>query len=52
MINGIRTIYPQGLNKVFGSMFHVDSRVRHETPKESWRRQRYESNNEDHSPNI
>ena len=50
MINKIRTIHPQGLNKEFGLKFCKGSRVRHETPEESQRThwpKHCECNNED-----
>ena len=34
MVNGIKTIYPRGLNKGFGSNFCVGSQVWHESPEE------------------
>ena len=34
MVNGIRTIHSQGLNKSFSSKFCLDSRVQHETTEE------------------
>ena len=37
MVNGIRTIYPRGLNKRLGLKFRVGSRVLHETPEEGRR---------------
>ena len=40
MVDGIRTIYPSGLNEGFGSKVHVGSRVRHETPEEGRRTHR------------
>ena len=33
----MRTIYLCGLNKEFGSKFHVGSQVWQETPEEGWR---------------
>ena len=34
MVNRIRTIYSDGLNKEFGLKFNVGSRVQQETPEE------------------
>ena len=48
MFNGIRTIYPHGLNKGFGLKFRVGSRIRQETHKEGRRMRwlkRFEYNN-------
>ena len=57
MVNGIRTMYPRGLNKGFAPKFYVGSRVRHETTEEcrmTYRSRRYEYNNKDknNSPNT
>ena len=37
MVNGIRTLYPHGLNKGYGSKFCVGSQVHHEAPEEGQR---------------
>ena len=50
MVNGIRTIFTQGLNKGFGSKFEAASRVWQEIPEKGWRMhrpKRYEYNNKD-----
>ena len=52
MFKGITIIYLSGLNKGFGSKFHIDTRVRQETPEEGRRIHRREDNNEDSSPNT
>ena len=57
MVNGIKIIYPHGLNKWFSSKFCVSSGLQHETPEEGWRMhwpKRWEYNNkkEDDSFNI
>ena len=57
MVNWIRTLYPGGLNKGFGSKFCVGSQVWQETPEENWRMhwlKHCESNNkhEDNSSNT
>ena len=36
MVNGIKTIYPHGLNKGFGSKFRVGLRIHHDTPDEGY----------------
>ena len=56
-VNRIRKIYPLGLNKDFGSKFHVGSQVRHETPEESQRTHQlkhceYNNKDEDNSLNT
>ena len=52
MINGIRIIYPSGLNKGFSSKFWVGSRVRHETPAKAEGHVGRKNEDEDNSPNI
>ena len=57
MINGIRTINPCGLNKVFDSKFHVGSQIWQETPEKSlrthWRKScEYNRKDEDNNPNT
>ena len=37
MVNGIRTIHPNELNKGFSSKFRVGSLARQESPKECWK---------------
>ena len=55
MVDGIRTISPGKLNKVFGSNFRIDTRVQQETPEEGRRMNRskrcvYSNKDEDNSP--
>ena len=58
MVNGIRTIYTDGLNKGFSSKFHLSSSVQQETPEEGGRRMHwlklceYNNEDEDNSPNT
>ena len=57
MVNGIKTIYPQGLNNGFGSKFSIGSQVWQEVPEESWRiyqlkQCEYNNKDEDNSPNT
>ena len=57
MLNCIRKVYPQVLNKVFSLKFHVDSQVWQETPEEGQRTHQpkhceYNYKNEDISPNT
>ena len=57
MVNGIRIIYPQRLNKGFSSKFSVNSQVQHETPEEGRRTHwlkccEYNNEADDNSPNI
>ena len=50
MVNGIRTIYPCGLNKGFNLKFCLESRVQHEAAQEgrsTHRLKHCEYNNED-----
>ena len=57
MVNGIRTIYPHGLNKELSWKFCVGSQVCHETPEEGQRIYQpkcceYNNKDEDNSPNV
>ena len=57
MVNRIRTIYLDGLDKRFGSKFCVGSQVQHETLEEGWRmnwpkRCEYNNKDEDNSQNT
>ena len=57
MVNGIRTIYPSGLDKSASLLFFVDTRVWYETSEESQRTYRlkrcvYKNEDEINSPNI
>ena len=57
MVNGIRTMYPRGFNKVFGSKFRVSSRVRQEKPEEDRRTHQpkcceYNNQDKDNSSNT
>ena len=56
MVNGIRTISLDGLNKGFTFSFSVASQVQHKTPEEGWRTYRLKcceyNNKDDYNPNI
>ena len=57
MVNGVRTIYTRGLNKVFSLRFCVGFRVRHDTLEEGQRifrpkRCEYSNEDEDNIVNI
>ena len=56
IINGLRTIYPCGLDKGFSLKFCVGSRVQHEPPEQGQKAYKpkceYNNEDEDNSPNI
>ena len=57
MDNGIKTIYPYGLNKGISSRLCVSSRLRYETPEQGrgthqQKRCEYNNKDEDNSPNF
>ena len=57
MVYRIRTIYPHGQNKGFGSKFHVGYKVQQETLEEGWRMHQlkhceYNNKDEDNNSNT
>ena len=57
MVNEIRKIYPDGLNKGFILRFCIGSWVQHETPEKVWSRYQpkcyqYNNEDEDNCPNF